>query len=355
MSAEILGKIAREVAACTKCPLHKGRCKAVPGEGSPTARIMFIGEGPGYHEDQQGRPFVGPSGQLLDQLLTKIKIPREEVFITNVVKCRPPNNRDPEPAELEACKSYLDRQIAAINPRLIITLGRISMARYWPGKRISEVHGQYKEENGRMYMPMFHPSFALRDRFGPGMQKFKDDGLSIPGVLAKAEELARTQLWGFASASGETEEAAPAMQTLPLADTRPVPVIAEEKTEYPAKSAEIITKAPEPVAVTVIEPVETEAAPQQVEVHSNGLTNGIGPETAANLGSPVEEVPAVKPKRARKPKESAETEVAAATEKPARKPKEKEAAENGPVAVEKAAPKRKKKEIEPLAEQLTLF
>jgi DNA polymerase len=255
---------------------------------------MFIGEGPGYHEDQQGRPFVGRSGELLDHLFNKIKLKRDDVFITNVVKCRPPNNRDPEPNELEACKDYLDRQIAAINPRLIITLGRISMARYWPGQRISQIHGQTKSEDGRLYMPMFHPSFALRDRYGPGMEMFKEDGLNIPRLLDKAEEIARTELWGFAS----TEDApAIAQNTLPKVAT-----IAEEKSVYPDNS------------------VATEN-----ELSQEG-------EVQTEQG---EELPLVVAEKALPRRKKGETQVEQSTEK--------------------ALPRRKKKEGETQAEQLTMF
>src|SRR6266513_5599101 len=128
---EILEKVAAEVSICTKCDLSKGRTKAVPGEGNPHARILFIGEGPGQQEDRQGRPFVGPAGQFLDELLASIELRRSDVFITNVVKCRPPNNRDPLPEEIAACDNYLDRQIAALNPQVIVTLGRYSMAKFF--------------------------------------------------------------------------------------------------------------------------------------------------------------------------------------------------------------------------------
>src|SRR5579859_4017622 len=126
-SEEILKEVALEVSTCTKCNLCKGRTKSVPGEGNPGAKVLFIGEGPGFHEDKQGRPFVGPAGQFLDELLSSINLRRADVFITNVVKCRPPNNRDPLPEEIDACDSYLDRQIAALKPQVIVTLGRYSM------------------------------------------------------------------------------------------------------------------------------------------------------------------------------------------------------------------------------------
>ena len=130
-SEEILQEVAVEVSTCSKCNLCKGRTKAVPGEGTASAKILFIGEGPGFHEDKQGRPFVGPAGQFLDELLNSIQLRRADVFITNVVKCRPPNNRDPLPEEIKACDNYLDRQIEAIQPQVIVTLGRYSMSRVY--------------------------------------------------------------------------------------------------------------------------------------------------------------------------------------------------------------------------------
>ena len=129
-----LDEVAQAVRSCTDCPLHRGRTNAVPGEGSPSADVMFIGEGPGFHEDRQGRPFVGPAGQLLEGLLASIGTNRDEVFIANMVKCRPPDNRDPEPSEIAACGKFLERQIELINPRLIVTLGRFSLGRFFPGR-----------------------------------------------------------------------------------------------------------------------------------------------------------------------------------------------------------------------------
>ena len=159
--AEALREIHEEIRACTKCPLHAGRTKAVPGAGPVDAEVMFIGEGPGFHEDQQGLPFVGASGQFLDELLANAGIDRESVYITNVVKCRPPGNRDPKPEEVAACKPYLDRQIELINPQIIVTLGRHSMARAFPNEKISRVHGQPRQVGEQIYFPMYHPAAAL--------------------------------------------------------------------------------------------------------------------------------------------------------------------------------------------------
>jgi uracil-DNA glycosylase len=159
-----LEEIAAEVKACTKCKLHKGAKQGVPGEGPANAEILFIGEGPGFYEDQQGRPFVGPSGKFLEELLANIGLKRQDVFITNVVKHRPPGNRDPEPDEIGACADYLNRQIAAIQPKVIVTLGRYSMARYFPGARISAIHGQARQVDGRLVVAMFHPAAALHQQ-----------------------------------------------------------------------------------------------------------------------------------------------------------------------------------------------
>lgn len=158
---QTLTQIAREVSACTNCALHHSRKKAVPGEGPANAEIMFIGEGPGFHENEQGRPFVGAAGQFLDQLLQQAGVTRADVWIGNVVKCRPPGNRDPLTEELAACDVYLEQQIAAINPSIIVTLGRFSMNKFMPGAKISQVHGQMRKVGERYVIAMFHPAAAL--------------------------------------------------------------------------------------------------------------------------------------------------------------------------------------------------
>jgi len=160
-AADTLDRIAREASICTKCALHESRKKAVTGEGPADAEIMFIGEGPGFHENEQGRPFVGASGKFLDQLLEQAGLIRADVFIANVVKCRPPGNRDPEPAELEACSEYLNAQIDSINPSIIVTLGRISMGTFFPGMKITSIHGQMQKVGERFVIPMYHPAAAL--------------------------------------------------------------------------------------------------------------------------------------------------------------------------------------------------
>jgi DNA polymerase len=162
MSAdEMLAQIAEEVSTCQKCALYRSRKLSVPGEGPMNSEVMFIGEGPGFHENEQGRPFVGAAGNLLNELLAAAGLKRSEVWIGNVVKCRPPGNRDPLPEELAACDQYLERQIAIINPKIIITLGRISMGKYMPGAKISSVHGQMRRVGDRFVIAMFHPAAAL--------------------------------------------------------------------------------------------------------------------------------------------------------------------------------------------------
>jgi len=158
---ETLARIAKDVSVCTNCALHEGRKKAVPGDGPANAEIMFIGEGPGFHENEQGRPFVGAAGKFLDQLLEQAGVTREEVFIGNVVKCRPPGNRDPQKEELAACDVYLEEQIKTINPSIIVTLGRFSMNKFFPGSKITTVHGQMHKVGDRFVIPMYHPAAAL--------------------------------------------------------------------------------------------------------------------------------------------------------------------------------------------------
>lgn len=187
-----LEALAQEVTACTRCLLHRGRTKAVPGEGPENADILFIGEAPGFHEDQQGRPFVGAAGRFLEELLASIGLSREQVFIANVIKCRPPGNRDPLPEEIEACRTFLDRQIDLIQPRIIVTLGRFSMARAFPRSRISAIHGKPRKIGGRVYYPMYHPAAALHQ---PSLRTtVLEDMKRIPELLAQASELAEVEV-----------------------------------------------------------------------------------------------------------------------------------------------------------------
>ena len=180
-----LGELNQEVSRCSLCEIARNRTNTVPGEGPEDAEIMFIGEAPGYHEDQQGRPFVGAAGKFLEELLGDIGLSREEVFISNVVKCRPPGNRDPLPEEVKTCTSnYLDRQIAAINPKVIVTLGRFSMNLLMPNSKISQVHGQAVKIKDRLVVPMYHPAAALHQ--GSLRPVIKEDFSQLPQLITDA-------------------------------------------------------------------------------------------------------------------------------------------------------------------------
>jgi DNA polymerase len=179
---EQLDEIAAEVDVCTMCELSRSATHGVPGEGNADARILLIGEAPGWHEDRQGKPFVGNSGKFLTELLENAGLAREDVFITNVVKHRPPGNRDPLPDEILACSRYLERQIAIIDPDVIVTLGRFSMSKFFPGERISKIHGEAKEIGGRLVVPMYHPAAALHN--GSLRGAIEEDFQKLPRLLA---------------------------------------------------------------------------------------------------------------------------------------------------------------------------
>jgi DNA polymerase len=221
-----LATIAKQIAGCTDCGLCRGRNRTVPGEGNPDANIMFIGEGPGFYEDQQGRPFVGAAGKFLDELLAGIGLDRKKVFIANVVKCRPPSNRDPQPDEIEACSKYLNAQIEAIEPKVIVTLGRHSLQRYFPGEAISRIHGTPRKKGDQIVVPMYHPAAALHQ--GSLRKIIEADFARLPGFLEKV-------------LAGETPAAAPT-----------------EKTEVPAHMRK---GAPtqDPTAQAATQPTEPEA------------------------------------------------------------------------------------------------
>lgn len=190
-AVEVLREISAQVRVCQACTLHHSRKNGVPGEGSPQAEILFIGEGPGFHENELGRPFVGPAGKFLDELLAEAGYVREQVFIANVVKCRPPGNRDPLPDELSACSRYLDRQIEVINPCVIVTLGRISMGKFLPNARISEVHGKPTWVQDRLVVPMYHPAAALHQ---PSLKPvIIADFRVLPKAIANARAAGRNQ------------------------------------------------------------------------------------------------------------------------------------------------------------------
>lgn len=193
MALEELNKdqLVERILTCRLCRLCEGRTHAVPGEVSWEAEVMFVGEGPGRDEDAQGRPFVGAAGKLLTELIESIGMKREDVFITNVVKCRPPENRDPLPDEVDFCWPYLEAQLKMIRPKLVVTLGRHSMARFLPDLKISAVHGQPKVANGiwqprQVYLPLFHPAVALYD---PRKREVLfEDFKKIPLILKKIND-----------------------------------------------------------------------------------------------------------------------------------------------------------------------
>ena len=184
---QVLEAIGAETAECTKCDLHFSRKNSVPGAGPADAKIMFIGEGPGFHENEQGKPFVGAAGRFLDELLKNVGMQRDQVFITNVVKCRPPSNRDPNPDELAACDGYLQRQTQTINPKVIVTLGRFSMHKFLPHAKISEAHGQAVRVKGRLVVPFYHPAAALHQ---PSLRPTVEaDFARLPEWIAKAGDV----------------------------------------------------------------------------------------------------------------------------------------------------------------------
>jgi len=179
---ELLEQVNKALRSCKKCRLSRTRTNVVPGEGDTNAEIMFVGQCPGFHEDQQGKPFVGRAGQLLDELLDSVNLKRGKIFITNIVKCRPPENRDPMVDEVRACSPYLERQIKIINPRLIVTLGRFATEFFIPEGRISQIHGVPHRVRGRLILPLYHPAAALRS---PGvLGELRRDFKKIPQVLA---------------------------------------------------------------------------------------------------------------------------------------------------------------------------
>jgi DNA polymerase len=211
MHGDSLEVIGADVRRCQMCRLSATRTIGVPGEGSPTSEVMFIGEGPGFHEDQQGRPFVGAAGQLLVDMLRHIGMRREEVFITNVVRCRPPGNRDPQPEELSACDTYTQRQIAVLDPRLIVTLGRYSMARFFGPGSMRDLHGRSRDWNGITCLAMYHPAAILRTPTPEMRRIYEEDFRKIPPLLDEARNK-RAALVAAAAASAPVAQ----LDQLPL-------------------------------------------------------------------------------------------------------------------------------------------
>ncbi|MFL5676153.1 MAG: uracil-DNA glycosylase family protein [Chloroflexota bacterium] len=219
-----LEAIAADVRICTDCRLHQTRTKAVPGEGAADTEVVFVGEGPGFNEDRQGRPFVGRAGNLLVKLLASIGWRREDVFITNVVKCRPPDNRDPQPDEIAACAPFLRRQLEVLDPAVVVTLGRYSMATFMPGVRISQAHGTVRAVDpatgaaSATAFAMYHPAAALRT---PAIERESyADIADVPGTLiaSRARRDAVQTLPAEAPVAMPEAEAAPASETAPDAE-----------------------------------------------------------------------------------------------------------------------------------------
>jgi len=226
-----LEQIANEVRDCTGCRLHEGRTRAVPGEGDPDTEVVFVGEGPGMNEDREGRPFVGRAGGLLVRLLGSIGWQREDVFITNVVKCRPPDNRDPQPDEIAACAPFLRRQLAVLDPAVVVTLGRYSMGTFMPGARIGQVHGTARpadpETGARdaLVFAMYHPAAALRT--APIERESFDDVARVPETLVRSRE--RREGTGPEAAGPPASTAGPAAE--------PASPTTTTSTAFPATTA----------------------------------------------------------------------------------------------------------------------
>jgi uracil-DNA glycosylase family 4 len=179
-----LNDLHQRINNCTGCGLHATRVHAVPGEGSDQAQVIFVGEGPGSQEDRQGRPFVGLAGQFLDKMLASVGLKRENVYITNIVKCRPPNNRDPFPGEIAACSKYLDEQIELIRPKVIIPLGRHALANWFPGESIGKVRAKARNVNGQTLFPLYHPAAALHN--GSLRSTIEKDFKGVAALLSQA-------------------------------------------------------------------------------------------------------------------------------------------------------------------------
>jgi len=190
--AAVLNSISEKIANCRRCNLWKETTHSVPGEGNPSSKVVFIGEGPGYNEDKLGRPFVGRAGKLLDKVLLSIGILREDVFITNIIKHRPPENRDPESGEITACKIWLDQQLEVIKPKVIITLGRYSLERYIPKAKITALHGRPTLVKSQVVIPMYHPAAALRSTVI--LESFKQDFQRNSEILKYPEKVKTDEL-----------------------------------------------------------------------------------------------------------------------------------------------------------------
>lgn len=259
-----LEDIAEEVRVCTRCRLHEGRTNAVPGEGHPDTEVAFVGEGPGFNEDQQGRPFVGAAGGLLTELLRSIGWRRDEVFITNVVKCRPPGNRDPELDEIAACAPYLRRQLEALDPALVVTLGRFSLQAFMPGARISAAHGTVRRVDPATgasdadALALYHPAAAFRQQ--ALRETLAEDVAGLPQALIRARERRAAR-----DAVGTPAVPAAALEILGGADAShagaAVAVAVASPDDSPSEAAVAVASAAgSPAAFEVAAPGDPEAA-----------------------------------------------------------------------------------------------
>ena len=271
---QALEAIAAEVRSCTDCRLHQGRTRAVPGEGDPDTEVVFVGEGPGFNEDRLGRPFVGRAGDLLVKLLATIGWRREDVFITNVVKCRPPDNRDPQPDEIAACAKYLKRQLEVLDPAVVVTLGRHSMARFMPGARISQAHGTVQRVDpatgalSALVYAMYHPAAALRT---PSIERESyADIAGVPAALVEARGR-REPTGPVRAAQAQSEpvaeaEVAPRVEAEAMAEAVTIVVATDVITaDASAAVVESAAPAPAPGPAPSIEPIPPVDEPQPTQ------------------------------------------------------------------------------------------
>jgi len=249
-----LEEIAAEIRVCTKCRLHQTRTKAVPGEGDSETEVIFVGEGPGFNEDRQGRPFIGRAGDLLVKLLASIGWRREDVFITNVVKCRPPDNRDPQPDEIAACAPYLRRQLEVLDPAVVVTLGRFSMGTFMPGARISQVHGTVRPvdpatgASSALVFAMYHPAAALRT---PAIERDSyADIAAVPAALLDSRRRRETAFQVSVAQDAPVADSAAAS----IADTPPTAVTEDDQTS--------VTETPDPTSPPAPTPGTDDVTPQ---------------------------------------------------------------------------------------------
>jgi DNA polymerase len=278
------------VRSCSLCPLSITRTNAVPGEGPVPAEVMCIGEAPGVNEDKQGMPFVGAAGNFLTELLAAGGLKRDDVYICNVLKCRPPSNRDPLPEEIEACSEYLDLQLDMVDPRVIITLGRFSMAKWFPQQAISRIHGTVKEVDGRLIVPMYHPAAALHQ--GSLRQVLLDDFAKLPAILERARKLQNippagaTSLLLRESDAVEVEATSPLLAAAGPHPPTPSPDSASLAGEGESDGSDTTAtlRAEEP-SVTVTEPESTSILPSPVR-HESGEGSGVRADSRADDDTP---------------------------------------------------------------------